>query len=133
MFPATFLNFGPACSAIFLLWSFGEINQLELSIYLDIYDWASSFKTPTSRSLIYSIYEISVVQRSTVRQVHCELKVTVLKVILQVPRIVQVTIFYQVQCAPANLYCNPYSLLPLNLHYRSQSNIIRSILILPIG
>ena len=37
MFPATFLNFGPACSAIFLLWSFGEINQLELSIYLDIY------------------------------------------------------------------------------------------------
>ena len=38
MFPATFLNFGPACSAIFLLWSFGEINQLELSIYLDIYD-----------------------------------------------------------------------------------------------
>ena len=38
MLPATFLNFGPACSAIFLLWSFGEINQLELSIYLDIYE-----------------------------------------------------------------------------------------------
>ena len=37
MFPATFFYFGPACSAVFLLWSFGEITQLELSIYLDIY------------------------------------------------------------------------------------------------
>ena len=45
MFPATFLNFGPACSAIFLLWSFGAINQLELSIYLDIY-------APTPQSII---------------------------------------------------------------------------------
>ena len=33
----TFFNFGPACSAIFLQWSFGEINQLELFINLDIY------------------------------------------------------------------------------------------------
>ena len=41
MFPATFLNFGPACSAIFLLWSFGEINQLELSNYLDINAYTS--------------------------------------------------------------------------------------------
>ena len=59
-FPPLFLNFGPACSAIFLLWSFGEINQLELSIYLDGIKAKSYSKVEWMGALNFCLYASSI-------------------------------------------------------------------------